>query len=116
MFSNFIVHGVIYIIILISINVLCVKAMHESFNFALLPGTRSCFYEDFDSNTPMKIIDVFVQSGGSLDVLLSVHGPLTLDQIRKGQFEDPFYLEKVDAVNQIGTDTSTFIAEFKPEK
>ena len=105
------------LLLLISLSVLSVvSAMHESFNFALPPAARSCFYEDFDANTPMKLVDVFVESGGSLDVVLSVHGPLTLNQVRSERYEDPFYQEKVDAVKEIGSETSTFTAELKPDK
>lgn len=88
--------------------------MHESYNFALAPAKRICFYEDFDDNTPLKIMEVFVESGGSLDVLLTVHGPLTLAQVRSEDFEDSLYEEKVDSVKESDSDTSTFTADLKP--
>ena len=57
--------------------------VHDSMNFVLPAGQRECFYEDFDKNSPTKTIDVFVSSGGNLDIILTVHGPLELDDIRK---------------------------------
>jgi len=93
-----------------------VSAMHESFNFALKPAARACFYEDFEENTPVKLVDVFVESGGSLDVVLTVHGPLSLGQVRSETYEDPIYEDKVSAVREIGSETSTFTAELKPDK
>lgn len=91
-------------------------AMHESYNFPVLPASRSCFYEDFEESTPVKLIDVFVESGGSLDIYLTVHGPLSLENIREETFEEYIYKEKVDATSAIGTDTSTFTKEIKPEE
>ena len=88
--------------------------MHESNNFHLLPAKRWCFYEDFDHNTPLKIIEVFVESGGSLDILLTVHGPLTLAQVRTEVFEDSVYTEKVDSIKEADSETSTFTADLKP--
>lgn len=58
------------------------SAVHDSFNFELLPMRRECFFEDFDKNTPVKTVEAFVQSGGNLDVLLTMHGPLDLADIR----------------------------------
>jgi len=57
-------------------------AFHDSLNFVLQPKTRQCFYENFDSNSPSRTIEAFVQSGGNADVLLTIQGPLTLDDIR----------------------------------
>lgn len=95
---------------------MCSIAMHESYNFALPPTQRWCFYEDFDDNTPLKLIEVFVESGGSLDVLLSVHGPLSLQQVRKETFEAPIYVERVDSVKSSNSESSTFTADLKPSE
>ena len=43
---------------------------------------RECFYEDFDGNSPVRTIDAFVQAGGNVAVLLTIHGPLELSEIR----------------------------------
>lgn len=59
-----------------------VDAVHDSMNFHLQPLHRECFFEDFDSNSPVRTIDAFVQAGGNADVLLTIHGPLELDTIR----------------------------------
>ena len=95
-------------------HVLLVSAMHESYNFALPPAARSCFYEDFEEATPVKLIDIFVESGGSLDVILTVHGPLTLEQVRLENYEEYIFHDKVDALKAIGSETSTYTAELKP--
>ena len=44
------------------------------------------FFEDFDSNFLSRTIEAFVQAGGNLDVLLTIHGPLELDDIRTVRF------------------------------
>ena len=51
-------------------------------NFILKPMERECFYEDFDGNSPVRTIDAFVQAGGNVAVLLTIHGPLELSDIR----------------------------------
>ena len=51
-------------------------------NFILKPMERECFYEDFDGNSPVRTIDAFVQAGGNVAVLLTIHGPLELSEIR----------------------------------
>lgn len=58
-------------------------AVHDSLNFLLQPLERQCFFEDFDSNTPVRTVEAFVLSGGNVDVLLTIHGPLDLESIRK---------------------------------
>ena len=60
-----------------------VVAVHDSLNFILPPMKRDCFFEDFDTSSPTRTIEAFVQSGGNVHVFLTVHGPLTLDEIRK---------------------------------
>lgn len=57
-------------------------SVHDSMNFVLQPMKRECFFEDFDKNSPARTVEAFVQSGGNLDVMLTVHGPLELDEIR----------------------------------
>jgi hypothetical protein len=59
-----------------------VHSVHDSLNFLLPAQHRECFFEDFDSNTPTKTIEAFVHSAGNADVLLTIHGPLTLQEIR----------------------------------
>jgi len=95
---------------------LCVLAVHDSFNFELHPMTRECFFEDFDKNTPVKMVEAFVQSGGNLDVLLTIHGPLDLADVRSGAFEDPILSQKVDALMESESETQTFTTSFKPEE
>lgn len=64
-----------------------VIGVHDSFNFELLPMKRECFFEDFNLNTPVKTVEAFVQSGGNLDVVLTIHGPLDLADIRSVRAE-----------------------------
>ncbi len=68
--------------ILIIVLIVLTQSVHDSLNFILSPKSRQCFYEDFDSNSPAKTLEAFVQSGGNLDVKVIVHGPLELDEIR----------------------------------
>jgi len=90
------------------------NAVHDSYNFILAPMKRECFFEDFDKNTPARTVEAFVQSGGNLDVLLTIHGPLDLTQTRSGLFESPIYRERVDATKETESETQTFITTFKP--
>ena len=91
------------------------NALHDSYNFALPAMERRCFYEDFDKSTPVKLLEVFVMSGGSLNVLLTVHGPLSLDEVRAEDFESPIYEEKVDVEKESTSESSTYSTELKPE-
>ena len=68
----------IYLLVLANV----INAFHDSLNFVLQPKARQCFYENFDSSSPTRTLEAFVQSGGNADVLLTIHGPLTLDDIR----------------------------------
>ena len=45
-------------------------------------GPSFLSFEDFDSSNPGRTIESFIQSVGDIDVLLTVHGPLSLDEIR----------------------------------
>lgn len=74
-------------------------AFHDSLNFVLQPKTRECFYENFDSNSPSRTIEAFVQSGGNADVLLTIHGPLTLDDIRTVSCFNISHLLQLDQFN-----------------
>ena len=58
------------------------SAVHDSLNFVLAPQKRECFFEDFEMNTPAHTVEAFVQSGGNLDIMLTVHGPLDLEDVR----------------------------------
>lgn len=70
------------LVFLVLVSVSISSAFHDSLNFVLQPKSRECFYENFDSNSPSRTIEAFVQSGGNADVVLTIHGPLTLDDIR----------------------------------
>lgn len=60
-------------------------ATFESYNFVLLAKKRECFFEEFKSETSRKI-EAFVLTGGNLDVVLNIYGPLKYEDIIKVQF------------------------------
>jgi hypothetical protein len=60
-----------------------VAALHENFNFILPAGKRQCFFHEVRNDTPSHRVEAFVLSGGSLDVLLTFHGPLIESDILK---------------------------------
>eukprot|EP00596_Hydrurales_sp_CCMP1899_P007539 CAMPEP_0119036442 /NCGR_PEP_ID=MMETSP1177-20130426/4149_1 /TAXON_ID=2985 /ORGANISM="Ochromonas sp, Strain CCMP1899" /LENGTH=184 /DNA_ID=CAMNT_0006996317 /DNA_START=17 /DNA_END=569 /DNA_ORIENTATION=- len=91
------------------------QAVHDSMNFALKPGHRECFYEDFTSISPVRTIDVFVQAGGNTDVLLTIHGPLELEDIRDNKFEEPIVSEQITVAKESESETLSFNMDFKPE-
>ena len=80
----------------------------------LEPKTRSCFYEEFVKTTPVKLIEVFVIEGGSLDVLLTVHGPLEIEEAQKEVFEQPMFSDMVTAEKMTAGESSTYSVELKP--
>lgn len=60
-------------------------------------------------------VEVFLESGGNLDILLSFHGPLELSEVLTGGFEDPFFSTSIDINLESEYDTQTYITEFKPQ-
>ena len=66
----------LFVVLFLSVPV-C-RSLHESLNFALPPATRQCFYEDFDATFTTKTVDVFLENGGDVDVLFTIHGPLDI--------------------------------------
>ena len=91
------------------------SAFHDSLNFVLQPKTRQCFYENFEASSPFRTVETFVQSGGNSDVLLTVHGPLELDDIRNEQFEEALIRERVTAKIESQSETLTYQFDFKPK-
>lgn len=69
------------IVVLLSLIAAFVQASHESFNFILPAQKRECFFEDYKSDSKGRKIEAFVLSGGNLDVLLTIHGPLSNDEV-----------------------------------
>lgn len=67
--------------ILLALCMAVAYATHESFNFILPAQKRECFFEDFKTESKGRKIEAFVLSGGNLDVLLTIHGPLTDDDV-----------------------------------
>ena len=71
--------------------VLCMAvayATHESFNFILPAQKRECFFEDYKTDSKGRKIEAFVLSGGNLDILLTIHGPLSDDEVIKVRRSD----------------------------
>lgn len=91
-------------------------AIRDSLNFVLGPGKRECYFEDFDSSNPTRTIESFIQSVGDIDVLLTLHGPLSLDEVRSGTFESPIISEKIDSAKEELSDSLTFEMDFKPKE
>jgi hypothetical protein len=60
-----------------------VDAVRDSLNFVLPAGHRECYFEDFTADAPVRTIEAFIQSVGNVDVRLTLHGPLSLQDIRK---------------------------------
>ena len=81
-------------------------------------------------------LEVFVQSGGNLDILLTVHGPLEAATVFsvsigliivyllktylsvifvQGDFEDPLVKESIDVIKETESESQTFVTEFKPK-
>lgn len=100
----------------VAVFVVPTRSVHDSYNFELKPMKRECFFEDFDKNTPVKTIEAFIQSGGNLVVLLTIHGPLDLADVRSGAFEDPMVSQRVDAAMESDSETQTFTMSFKPDE
>jgi hypothetical protein len=79
-----------------------VFGVHDSMNFVLKPMLRECFYEDFDSNSPVRTIDAFVQAGGNVAVLLTIHGPLELSEIRSVSDESNYSIpDQITSISHI---------------
>jgi hypothetical protein len=97
-----------------ALQLISISALHEVPSFVLEPATRQCFYEDFTKTTPVQVIEVFVEEGGSLDVALTVHGPLTLLDAQNEAFEDPTFSDVVTPDKMSDGETSTYMVELKP--
>ena len=88
--------------------------LHEVPSFVLEPQTRHCVFEDFTKTTPVQLIEVFISEGGNLDVLLTVHGPLKLEDAQAESFEAPMFSEMVTADKMSNGESSTYTVELKP--
>lgn len=56
-----------------------------------------------------------MQSGGDLDIHLSIHGPLELDDVRLEFFEKLIVKEVIDMSRETLSETQTFVTDFKPK-
>jgi hypothetical protein len=93
-----------------------IMAIHESMNFILHPSKRECFYDDLSTVNEERAIDIFVNSGGFLDIMFYIYGPLTVEEIKEEKFESPIqYSVKIDAEIQENSPTQTFTTLFRPK-
>lgn len=53
---------------------------HESLNFNIPPGQRSCFYEELTPGD-VRSLQSFVLAGGDMQIALNVYGPLEEGEI-----------------------------------
>jgi hypothetical protein len=58
----------LYVLLVVK-NADCLR--HDSLTVVIPPRQRTCFYEDFEKNDK-KVLDVFVQKGGKLDINVQV--------------------------------------------
>ena len=58
-----------------------VSSTRESLNFQVAAKERQCFFENIEGSSPSRVIDVFVHSGGNIEVIHSIHGPLEYKDI-----------------------------------
>lgn len=56
-----------------------------------------------------------MQSGGDLDIHLSIHGPLELDDVRLELFEKLIVKEVIDMSRETLSESQTFVTDFKPK-
>lgn len=94
--------------------VMSVDSVHDSLNLVVLPKSRQCFYADFMKDSPSHTVELFVQSGGNLDLNLQIHGPLTIDEVRAEVFDNPIAEELIDSKRQSESETDTFTLDFDP--
>ena len=57
-------------IILSSLVINAVVAVHDSLNLIVQPKRRECFFEDFADASSSRTVEAFVQSGGNMDIYL----------------------------------------------
>eukprot|EP01038_Epipyxis_sp_PR26KG_P006237 gene6237-8592_t len=72
------------------------------------------FYEDFDEKLIPHTIDAFILSGGNVDVLFSIYGPLLKSNVMKESFEDPILSEVISVQKEVDSDTQTVDIQFTP--
>lgn len=100
-------------LLLVSALLHCVIAVHDSLNFVIHSGKRSCFYEHYATGAPPRTIDAFVQSGSGAQ--LQIFGPLSLDEIRMETFNAlPVLLARIEPNKESVSDTQSFTHEFVP--
>lgn len=95
-----------------------ISALHESFNFIVPPQKRECFFEEVTKEQVMDSaiykVEVFLESGGNVDITLTFHGPLELSEVMSGGFEDPFFHTIIDINMESEYETQTYMTDFKP--
>ena len=102
-----------FIFVLSTFAIAC--ALDEGFKFVLDAGARRCFFEHFTTLSAPKSIDVFVESGGNLDILLTLSGPMELKQAKSDMFDELLLMsEMINSENMALSETSVYNTQFKP--
>lgn len=105
-----------FFVLAIFSHIISTVAVHDSLNLVVSPKSRECFYADFLKDSPSHTVEIFVQSGGNLDITLQIYGPLTVGEIRSEAFENPIIEELIDSTRQADSETETFTLNFDPSK
>ena len=92
-----------------------ITAVHDNLNFVLEPKTKQCFFEDFEPDPETRLIEVFVEAGGTLDIVLQLYGPIpSISQLKSGDYGTPILSEKINPAKETQTETLTYTHNFKP--
>lgn len=94
----------LYALILLQYAVFCM-GVHESFNFILGPGKVECFYEDLIDPSLTRVVEVFMEAGGLVDIILTIHGPLTVDDVWREELGDAVVSKLIDIEDEEATET-----------
>lgn len=93
----------------------CISALHESFNTVVPAKQRECFFEDVAPADVSQAynIEIFLESGGNLDITFTIHGPLSTAEIIQQSFENPIFSQFIDVNMESEYDTQTYQTDFK---
>jgi hypothetical protein len=92
-----------------------ISAVHDNLNLILDPKTRECFFEDIEKGGFARLIEVFVEAGGNLDIQLEIFGPIaTIQQLKSGEFGKPLISERINPARETQTETLTYSQTFSP--
>lgn len=90
-------------------------SFREGLNFVIKPLEKVCFYEDFEKNSQVKTIEIFVENGSNSQLDLSIYGPLELSDIYSNHYKNLVLTESIDTIKEVSSDALTFVLDFKPK-